>query len=96
MQTLEYALECVVWYHCHYEWLEKVADELEKSTKSYLIPSDVRGKDTEENFIWMLLVGMFGNWGSSIGGGWIEKTRECAEYIRTLCAKAKGEDGDAE
>ena len=39
----------------------------------------------------MLLVGMFGNWGTSINSGWIEKTKECAEFIRNLCAKAKGE-----
>ena len=91
MNNLEYALECIVWYNCHYEWLEPLADELEKTLEYYRTPFGSNELDTEKHFIWMLLVGMFGNWGTSINSGWIEKTKECAEFIRNLCAKAKGE-----
>lgn len=89
---LQEALENVVWYHAHYEWLEPLADELEKATGNFGYPADAYGWESENHFIWMLLVGMFGNWGTSVGGGWIEQTKECAQYIRTLCAKAKGEE----
>lgn len=89
-ETMEYALECIVWYNCHYEWLEPLADELEKhGDHNYPIPDDVRWH-TEDHCIWMLLVGMFGDWGTSIRSGYIEETKECAKFIRELCKKAKG------
>lgn len=91
MKSMEYALECIVCYNCHYEWLEKLADEIEKA-EWYANPFDTSEWDSEEHCIWMILVGMFGNWGTSIRSGWIEETKECAKFIRNLCAKAKGEE----
>lgn len=89
MKSLEYALECIVWYDGHYDWLEKLANELEVTKEYYINPFDTKEWHTEKHTIWMLLVGMFGDWGTSIRGGWIEQTKECAEYIRNLCTKAK-------
>lgn len=90
INDMEYALECIVWYGSHYEWLERVADELEVTKGYYKNPLDTKEGYTEKHFIWMLLVGMFGEWGTSVRSGWIEHTKECAEYVRNLCAKAKG------
>ena len=90
-KRMEYALECIVWYNGHEEWLAELADELEKSEGLYPNPFRARDWHTEEHTIWMLLVGMFGDWGTSIRGGWIEQTKECAEFIRDLCAKSRDE-----
>ena len=92
VENIEYALECIVWYDGHYEWLEELAEELEATSESYTNPFTIGQWHTEEHTIWMLLVGMFGDWGTSIRGGWIEKTKECADYIRKLCRKAKDEE----
>lgn len=81
----DYALSSIVWYNGHEEWLINLADKLEVAKSNYPNPIDVSEWHTEMHCIWMLLVGMFGDWGTSIRGGWIEKTKECAEYIRNLC-----------
>ena len=81
----DYALESIIWYNGHQEWLIDLADKLEAAESYYPNPIDVSEWHTEMHCIWMLLVGMFGDWGTSIRGGWIEKTKECAEYIRNLC-----------
>lgn len=83
------AFSNIIWYDALYCWLEELADALEKATGYYVNPLSTEKWHTEEHFIWMLLVGMFGDWGTSIRGGWIEQTKECAEYIRWLCSKAK-------
>ena len=90
-EKIQYALECIVWYNCHYEWLERLANEIENTNGYYMNPFDVSEWHSEKHFIFMLLVGMFGDWGTSIRGGWIEQTKECAEYIKRLCKNAKGE-----
>ncbi len=79
------ALASIIWYNRHKEWLLDLADQLEAADGSYINPIDVSEWHTEKHCIWMLLVGMYGDWGTSIRGGWIEKTKECAEYIRKLC-----------
>ena len=83
IEKVEYALSCIIMYDCHEEWLEKLADELEK-TDFYKCPFDAEEWHTEEHVIWMILVGMFGDWGTSIRGGWIDNTKEASEYIRHL------------
>ena len=89
----DYALESIIWYNGHQEFLIDLADKLEASESYYPNPIDVAEWHTEMHCIWMLLVGMFGDWGTSIRGGWIEKTKECAEYIRNLC---KDDDDEEE
>ena len=90
MNTMEYALENIVWYNSHYVWLEKLAEEIEnKGEGCFSIPLTIEW-NTEKHFLWMLLVGMFGDWGTSIRSGWIEDKEACVKFIRELCAKAKG------
>lgn len=85
------ALESIVWYDGHYVWLKKVRDDMvaHPKDKNFLRPSCLSGKrDTEEYAIWMLLIGMYGNWGVSIGAGWIENLDGCIEFINALCKDA--------
>lgn len=84
--TLFDALESIIWYDGHYVWLKDLRDELSKLPKNdtYLIPDDIKWH-TEQHTIWMLLIGMFGDWGTSIRGGWLEKIDECIEFIDAVC-----------
>ncbi len=89
-ESIEYALQCIVWYDGHDEWLEELAEQLENTPKEKNYMLEVEWH-SEKHTIWMLLVGMFGSWGTSIRGGWIEQKEECAKYIRQLCKNARGE-----
>lgn len=40
--------------------------------------------DEELNVLWLLLVEMFGNCGTSPRSGWIEKRKECADFLETI------------
>ena len=80
------ALESIVWYDGHYVWLKELRDELSQCPmgKNYTLPDDIEWH-TEKHTIWMLLVGMFGDWGTSIRSGWIEDIEGCVEFIDALC-----------
>ena len=79
------ALASIVWYDGHYEWLKLLSEELRKCVPNEFYHFEVDSWHTEQHTIWMLLVGMFGDWGVSIRSGWIEKTAECADFIDALC-----------
>ena len=75
------ALENVIWYDGHYEWLKDLRNELENYDDClYSIPEGMEWH-TEQHCIWMLLVGMFGDWGTSIRTGWIEDFEGCIKFI---------------
>ena len=40
--------------------------------------------DEELNVLWLLLVEMFGECGTSPRSGWIEKRKECADFLETI------------
>lgn len=93
--TLFSALESIVWYDGHYDWLKELRDALVEHRKEnhYSMPDDIEWH-TEKHTIWMLLVGMFGNWGTSIRGGWIENMDSCVEFIDALCKHSwEADDG---
>ena len=94
-RSLFNALESIVWYDGHYVWLKELRDDLEKhrTEYSYMIPDDIEWH-TEKHTIWMLLVGIFGDWGTSIRSGWIEDIDGCIEFIDALCKDSwEAEDG---
>ena len=87
--TLFDAFKDIVWYDGHYEWLKDLRDELfeHREERHYSMPRDIVWH-TEVHTIWMLLVGMFGNWGTSIRGGWLEDLDGCIAFIDALCKEA--------
>ena len=89
--TLFNALESIVWYNGHYEWLKELRDNLvahrdsKPKFSNYCSPLSRDEWYTDKHAIWMLLVGMYGDWGTSIRGGWIENIDGCIEFINVLC-----------
>ena len=84
--TLFDALESIIWYDGHYEWLKELRDVLSAypEEKYFPIPNSIEWH-TEHHCIWMLLVGVFGDWGTSIRSGWIEDKKGCIEFIDAVC-----------
>lgn len=90
------ALESVIWYDGHYKWLKELCGELEKAKaddRFYDNPFEPEEWHTEQHVIWMLLVGMFGDWGTSIRSGWIEKHDECIAFINRIIKPEDDENG---
>ena len=62
---------------------------------------DVSSTDKELNVLWILLVEMFGNCGTSPRTGWVEKRKECADFLETIVEieelryKLKGTDNES-
>jgi hypothetical protein len=87
-EKLYEALESVIWYDCHYEWLKDLRNELENyGDRLYPIPKEMEWH-TEQHCIWMLLVGMFGDWGTSIRSGWIDDFEGCIKFIDKICEES--------
>jgi len=81
---MQEAFADIVWYNGHYEWLKQIRDDLKKCDTTYSMPRDIVWY-SEEHCIWMLLVGMFGDWGTSIRGGWIDETDACIDFLDLIC-----------
>ena len=45
---------------------------------------DMSSTDKELNVLWILLVEMFGDCGTSPRTGWIEKRKDCADFLETI------------
>ena len=84
------ALQNIVWYNGHKEWLSDLRNELKKLKNSgekyinYHCPFEPSEWFTEKHTIYELLVGAFGDWGTSIRGGWIEDFDGCIIFIEFL------------
>jgi hypothetical protein len=88
------ALKDIVSYNGHSEWLNELVKGLEDRKKRgvyYANPFPTSDWHTEEHMIWMLLVGMFGDWGTSIRSGWIERHDECIAFVKSLIHKEEDE-----
>jgi hypothetical protein len=82
------ALDSIVWYNGHYEWLKKLRDDLEAWDNGFFPYQGDIEWHTEQHCIWMLLVGMFGDWGTSIRTGWIEDIAGCIKFIDEICKES--------
>ena len=91
-------LHSIIWYDGHYEWLKAMRDDMEKLLNAgdkyvnYSNPFDTTEWHTEQHTIYMILVGMFGDWGTSIRSGWIEDIKDCIEFIDALDKESWEED----
>lgn len=68
-------------YNGHEEWLWELSDELAATDRFVSCPITDAEWLTDKHALWMMLVSAFGNWGTSIRSGWIEKTKEAAKFI---------------
>lgn len=89
-EGIAYALESIIWYNGHYVWLKELRDTLETIPKNGILTCQIPVEEwhTEHHMIWMLLVGMFGDWGTSIRGGWIDKVPQCIDFINEICRES--------
>lgn len=95
-ESLYEAIRTIVFYNGHSEWLEELIQALEEKKKekysNYPNPLPTSEWHTEKHMIWMLLVGMFGDWGTSIRSGWIEQHDECIAFIKSIMPEEEKND----
>jgi hypothetical protein len=91
-------LRDIVWYNGHNGWLSDLCDDLKKlkatgeKYSNYPCPLETSEWLTEKHTIWELLVGAFGDWGTSIRSGWIEDFDGCIKFIEYLIEDDEQED----
>lgn len=79
------AIETIVNYNGLFEPLDYVKTMLETKRDYYTRPNQFSGGDWEQfEIIWMLLVLLYGNYGTSPRYGWIEKPVEASEFINAI------------
>lgn len=79
------AFESIVHYDGHKEWLKELAEKISKEESfSYKCPFEEEELHTEEHILYMMLVGIFGDWGTSIRFGWIDRKEECVSFINRV------------
>lgn len=59
-------------------------DDLEAFNKNNNFDEDEFDQCERHSVIWQMLVEMFGDCGTSPRFGWIEKRKECAEFLREI------------
>ena len=59
-------------------------DDLESFNKNNDFDEDEFDQRERHSVIWQMLVEMFGDCGTSPRFGWIEKRKECAEFLREI------------
>lgn len=77
------AFDSIAWYEGYEEWLAEVSADLKavKPGRYLSNPLMLEAWGSVQHALWMMLVSAFGDWGTSIRGGWIEKTEEAAQFI---------------
>ena len=86
-KSVESAINSICWYNGYGAEILNLAEEIKKSAKTDEIFRWKHKLDSEEHVIWMLIVGRFGDWGSSINGGWIygkEDKMKAYEWIMSI------------
>lgn len=71
----------IAFYNGHAEWLLELASQLD-GVSHFPCPVEPDEWYTDKHCLWMFLVGMFGDWGTSIRCGWIDDCEEAAAFIR--------------
>ena len=71
IKSLLDSLDSVVWYNGHYEKLEKIKNEISEMKENEIYRFDY-GNEEQFQVIWMILVELFGDCGTSPRSGWLE------------------------
>lgn len=77
----------IAWYNGHYKWLCKLVEELKNSLNErypYTNPFRPDEWNKEPHVLYMMLVSTFGDWGTSINSGWIDKKKECINFLEQV------------
>lgn len=89
LENMREALDSVVWYNGYWVIVKKWIEALEDPKSNHIHrPDEYRG-DGGLEILWMICVLLFGNYGTSPRSGWIEKTKECREFLIWLTKNAK-------
>ena len=89
------AFGSIAFYNGHEEWLWQLSDELAASDCVKCSITDAEWL-TDKHALWMMLVSAFGDWGTSIRYGWIDRTEEAAQFINDATERyAEWRDDDA-
>ena len=94
------ALDSVTWYNCYAEkvlGLIKYGDAILNDGKSVIIcPFDDIKNNMGLTVIWMILVDVFGDYGTSPRTGWIEKEKwnECKNFIFKITETYREEEAN--
>lgn len=77
------AFGSIAWYNGHEEWLWQISDRLKELDDEKFLVNELPAEEwmTDRHALWMMLVSAFGDWGTSIRSGWIEKKKEAAAFI---------------
>ena len=80
------AISNIAYYNGHEEWLWKIADEIAVLPEGIIYPCCLDPSEwyTDRHALWMMLVSAFGEWGTSIRSGWIDRPKECAAFINEI------------
>lgn len=92
LEEMREALDSVVWYNGYWDTVKKWIDELEKLPDGDInYRPDVLPGIVNEGLevLWMICVLLFGNYGTSPRSGWVEKTKECREFLIWLTKNTK-------
>lgn len=66
------ALDSITWYNCLAERLIQIKKDIINTKESqFIVPDDIYD-DERINLIWMILVCMYGDYGTSPRSGWLE------------------------
>lgn len=95
--------EAFFWALWHYGWTDEVeamAEYIGSNANEHgnvLFPHDEKFLTCEDvnnyrpnSILWMTLVEMFGNYGTSPRYGWIERPKECVDYLWEMIHKTWG------
>ena len=104
--SLEHSLQLIIWYDGWEKWWREIQEDMKKLSEdkkvseyqSYRPEIELNEWHTEKHVIWMLLTGTFGEWGTSIRSGWIEKYKfnDCIEFIEEMILEREETDNEKE
>lgn len=95
IEEWENGFSCIAFYNGYEEWLWDLADELDACEEPiFSVPTDLEWF-TDKHALWMMLVALFGDWGTSIRSGWIERPKEAAEFINRVTDRRSREEEES-
>lgn len=98
LEKFKAAFGAIAYYNGHEKWLWWLSDNLRSSQDAtYPCPLPTEEWCSDKHALWMMLVGVFGEWGTSIRSGWIEDKEGAAAFIDEVTdryAEWRSDDAD--